>query len=230
MVSAPGRSVGDHLSAFQSAVVLLACLTLNGCGESPIAPDPRIPTTTGPPDRLMIIDWNFGISETTCRAVATWGYLYSTSRDVTTESAWDSSAPHVALVASPGRIASMSPGDAELRATFRGLAAAYRVRVFEGEPPLPVLESSNSTYVSGSIRDDTLPFPSNGIEGATVEVVSGHNAGLKTVSERGGYYYFYPPFICGPITARATKSGYREAIASSVMCMNGMPQLMMTPE
>jgi hypothetical protein len=214
----------------KSSLALFAFLTLNGCGNSSVAPDPRVPPTTGPPDRLMMIDWNFGINETTCRAQATWGHLYSTSRDVTAESVWESSAPQVARVASAGRITSNSAGDAELRVTFRGLTASSRVRVFEGEPPLLVLESSNTTFVSGSVRDSSVPFPANGIEGANVEIISGHNAGIATVSVRGGSYYFYPPFVCGPLTARATKPGYREALASSVMCLNGMPQFMMTPE
>ena len=218
------------LTVCQSATMLFACLTLSGCGRSPVAADPRIPPTTGAPDRLMIIDWNFGISATTCRAEATWGFLYSTSRDVTSEAAWESSASQVAAIVGPGRIVSVSPGDAEVRATFRGLKTTYLFRVFQGEPPMPVLEPRNTTYVSGAVRDDTLSFPSNGIEDATVEVISGHNAGIKTFSQRGGYYYFYPPFICGPITARATKSGYRETVASSVMCMSGMPELRMTRE
>src|SRR5919106_2442225 len=102
MVIASGPSIRDRLRSLQSAIVLFACLTLSGCADSPVAPDPRIPPTTGAPDRLMVIDWNFGVSATTCRAEATWGYLYSTSRDVTTESVWESSAPQVAAVAGPG--------------------------------------------------------------------------------------------------------------------------------
>ena len=129
------------LTVCQSATMLFACLTLSGCGRSPVAADPRIPPTTGAPDRLMIIDWNFGISATTCRAEATWGFLYSTSRDVTSEAAWESSASQVAAIVGPGRIVSVSPGDAEVGATFRGLRTTYLFRVFQGEPPLPVLES-----------------------------------------------------------------------------------------
>src|SRR6266516_7248798 len=114
-------SVPDGLRVCQSAMMLFACLMLNGCGRSPVAADPRIHPTTGAPDRLMIIEGNFGISATTCRAEATWGFLYSTSRDVTSEAVWESSASQVAAIVGPGRIFQVSPGDAEVRATSRVL-------------------------------------------------------------------------------------------------------------
>jgi hypothetical protein len=209
-------------------LIVSGCL-LSACADSPTSPDPRIPPTTGPPDLLQDLGWNFGVSLTTCRVEARWGYLYATSRDVTAEAGWESSAPQVARVIGAGQIASALPGDAELRITFRGVTLARHLKVFRGEPPVLVLESSYNTYSSGRVRDGTIPGLSNGIEGATVEVISGHNNGLSGLTDRGGYYYFYPPFICGPITVRASKSGYLDAVASSVACMNGMPSPMMMP-
>ena len=41
-------------------VLLCALGGLTACRESPVAPDPRIPPTTGDPDLLMLIDWIFG--------------------------------------------------------------------------------------------------------------------------------------------------------------------------
>lgn len=179
----------------------------------------------------MIIDWRFGHDVTSARASATWGYLYSTSRDVTTESTWESSDARVAAVVAPGAIQSISPGVVDLTVTFRGATDVHRLFVFSGESPLPLLDEAHTTYVAGTVGDADPPYsPLGGIEGAVVEVVAGHNQGRSTVTNSHGSYYFYPPFFCGPITVRATKTGYREAIASSVMCVNGMPRLWMTRE
>lgn len=205
------------------------CLAGIACAPSPASPDPRVPPATGAPTTLAVIDWKFGAATTTARAVATWGYTHSTSRDVTRECVWETSDPQIAPVLAPGWLASLSEGETDLRVTFRGVSASHRLRVFSGEPPWLVLVGGSTSYVTGVVRDVTLPYPGGGIEGATVEIIAGHNAGRKTMSETGGYYYFYPPFICGPITVRATRAGYREATASSIMCMSGMPDPLMTP-
>jgi hypothetical protein len=132
-------------------------------------------------------------------------------------------------IARAGAVVSMSAGDAMLIITFRGVAISHLMRVFSGESPLMVLTSQNSTYVSDTIRDATRPT-ARGIEGVTVEILSGHNAGRTTTTDSSGNYYFYPPFLCGPVTARATKVGYRVRASSSVMCVNGMPDLSLTPQ
>jgi len=213
-----------------SAWLVAACLAANACGGSPVSPDPRIPPAVGRPDSFMIIDWRFGDDLTTARATATWGYLYSTSRDVTSESTWESGDARVAAVVAPGGIQSVSPGVIDLTVTFRGATDSYRLYVFPGESPLPLLDDAHMTYVADTVGDADPPYSLNGIEGALIEVVAGHNMGRSTVTDRYGSYYFYPPFLCGPITVRATKAGYREAVGSSVMCMNGMPRLWMTRE
>ena len=89
--------------------------------------------------------------------------------------------------------------------------------------------TSESSYVSDTIRDVTQPT-ARGIEGVTVELLSGHNAGRTGVTDSGGTYYFNAPFVCGPVTARATKAGYNVRVSSSVMCVNGMPDLSLTPQ
>ena len=224
------RAGGRRTRGIAALALTLAAVGATACGSSPVSPDQRIPPTTGPPDALLIIDWNFGAAATTARAEATWGHLYSTSRDVTHEAVWESGAPQITTVVTPGRLLSVSEGDAELRVTFRGVTVVHHLRVFSGEPPWPILEAGSTTYVSGAVRNAAGTSPGNGIEGATVEIVEGHNRGRSTTTDRAGYYYFYPPFLCGPITVRATKAGFRDAVASSIMCMTGMPQLAMIPE
>jgi hypothetical protein len=147
-----------------SLCLVLGASVLQCCGGSPT--DPRVPPTTGTPDRLAVTAWNFGAKTTSARVEATWGSLYSTKIDVTAEA---------------------------------------------------------------TIRDATQPT-ARGIEDVTVELLSGHNAGRTAVTDSGGRYYFYPPFVCGPVTARATKAGYNVRVSSSVMCVNGMPELSLTPQ
>jgi hypothetical protein len=162
---------------------------------------------------------------TTCRVEAEWGVIYTISRDVTLETTWESDS-QIALVIGPGQIVSASPGDAELRMTFRGVTLTRHLRVFPGESPVLVFDHDS---FSGRVRDSTVSGFSNGIEGAVVEVISGHNTGLSGLTDKEGYYRFSPPFICGPITVRASKSGYVDAVASSVACERGMPSPTMTP-
>jgi hypothetical protein len=200
---------------------VVACLSA-ACSGTPTAPDHSVPpSTSGAPAHLQDVSWTFSTAATTVQAQATWGFLYTTSEDVTNEATWTVDAPQVAKVVLPGVLAAISPGDVQLTIAYRGLTLVRHLRVFEGESPLLVLESGYTTFVMGRVSND--------VEGATVEVISGHNAGLSTVTDKGGYYRFYPPFVCGPLTVRASKAGYADAVASSIMCMNGMPEPVMVP-
>jgi hypothetical protein len=205
------------------AIVVAATLSFASCDESPTSLDPRIAPTTGPPSRLLVIDWRFGDPVTTARLEAIWGDSYVSSRDVTSESQWASTAPGVVGVAGPGRFVSASPGDAEIQVTFRGVTASRHLRVYPGEAPLLVLEPGDTTEVGAFIRDAS----GVGVEGVMLEIVGGYNTGRTAVTGPGGQYRFFPPFVCGPVTLRATKPGYREAEGSSVMCMTGMPPIVM---
>jgi hypothetical protein len=206
---------------------VLGLVLFQSCGGSPT--DPRIPAATGPPDRLAVTTWRFGAQTTSARVEATWGYLYSTQRDVTTEALWESSDRAVMRINRAGELVSVSPGEATLSITFRDVTVTHLMRVFSGESPLMVLTPQNSTYVSDTIHDARQPN-ARGIEGVTVEILTGHNAGRTATTDDGGRYYFYPPFICGPVTARASKVGYNVRVSSSVMCVNGMPDLALTPQ
>jgi hypothetical protein len=178
---------------------------------------------------MRIIDCVAVSSPTTCTAEGRWGVSpYTSSRDVTDEADWQSSDSGVFEVVGPGRIQSRAIGEAELRATLDGVTAAQAIRVFPGEPPLPVFYGHEAT---GSVRDPS----NNAIEGATVEVTRGHNAGRMTVSDRFGRYIFRDP-IYGPVTYRATKPAYRDATADGFVGRNpadvrasAAPTLVLTP-
>lgn len=205
----------------------LATSFLAGC-ESPTQPDPRVPPATGSPTQLAVSQWRFGAQITSIRVEATWGTLYSTSQDVTSGASWQSSNPAIVRVIRPGQVESVSPGDTTLTITYRDVSISHLMRVFTGESPLTVLTPDTTTYVGSTVRDARSPTGA-GIEGVSVEILAGHNAGRTATTDRIGFYRFSPPFICGPITVRASKSGFHDRVGSSVMCENGMPDLMLTP-
>ena len=118
-----------------------------------------------------------------------------------------------------------------LTITFRDVSISEAMRVYPGESPLRVITCDpRSCYVSDTIYDATTSgVNSVRLEGVLVEIIGGHNGGMTSTTDQHGWYYFYPPFVCGLVTARASKSGYRTRINSSVMCESGMPDLSLTP-
>jgi hypothetical protein len=215
-------------------LVLVGSITLSaeGCGSQPTQPDPRIPPAVGPPSSMQINTWHFGTSTSTAHVIATWGDLYSTSRDVTAEARWTSSSPDIMAVTGPGALTSVSPGDADVRAEFNGVAVVQSLRVYVGEGPLMVTDCANPTscFYTDAVRDSTRSFPSNGIEGAIVTITSGHNAGRSAVTDKNGYFQFFSPLVWGPITIRASKSGYRDGEVSWIMGETSSPPLLLVPQ
>jgi hypothetical protein len=181
---------------------------------------------------MQIDQWHFGAQTSTARVTARWGDLYSTSRDVTAEALWTSSAPGIMAVTGPGQLTSVSPGDAEVRATFNGTSVVQTVRVYTGEGPLLVFQCANPTSCefSADVRDPTRSVPGNGIEGATVTITGGHNADRSAVTDKNGFFQFFSPIVCGPIALRASKPGYRDGVDSAILCETRLPPLLLVPE
>jgi hypothetical protein len=194
--------------------------------DSPTEPDPRIVPVVGSPWRLSVALWDFDTLMTSLRVEARWGDLYGTTKDVTNDATYQSSNASIMRVARAGQVASIAPGDATLTIAYRDVSISHLMRVFAGESPLLVLTPETTTYVGTSIRDAQTGA---GIEGVLVEIIGGHNADRTTTTDRLGFYGFYPPFVCGPLTMRASKAGYQTRVGSSVMCENGTPDLALMP-
>lgn len=209
------------LSSMLAVAVFAAALV--ACEASPTEPQPSY---EGPPWLVQISEWSFGTTTTTARVRAHWFARATPSIDVTTRATWESSAPHVLRVDAPGRLVGMSPGDADVRVTYRGVSDTQYMRVFEGEPPWPAYRAEEAVEFHGTVRDNT----SVGLAGVRVDVIGGHNAGKTATTGTGGGYILHSPLVCGPITVRASKAGYHDATASSVMCRDGMPNVVMIPE
>jgi hypothetical protein len=84
----------------------------------------------------------------------------------------------------------------------------------------------------GYVLDGSKVAPGNGLIGATVEFLSGHNAGRTAITtDTSGLFTFGPPFICGPYTIRASKPGYGETAASGTWCVDAFNlRLVLTPQ
>jgi len=62
---------------------------------APTPPNPRVPPAVVRQPHVSVTPCDYGPIETTCRAEARWGDLYSTVRDVTDTATWLSSDPAV---------------------------------------------------------------------------------------------------------------------------------------
>lgn len=209
------------LSRMLSFAVLAAAM--GACEASPTEPQPSY---EGPPWLVQFSEWSFGATTTTARVTAHWIARATPSIDVTTRATWESSAPQVLRIDGPGRLVGVSLGEAEVRVTYRGVSNTQYMRVFEGEPPWPAYRAEDAVEFHGTVRDNS----SMGLAGVRVDVIGGRNLGKTATTGTGGGYILHSPLVCGPITVRASKAGYHDATASSVMCRDGMPNVVMTPE
>lgn len=179
--------------------------------DSPTRPDPRIPAPVGTPTSMMFLPCQYDEQVARCRVEAKWGYLYSSTRIVTAEARWSSDAPHLVRVAAPGVLQAVGPGDADLTVSFDGAELTARFRVFADGPPWYV--SRGSAYHIRVVDENGVD-----LEGVFVEIIMGGNAGMEAVSNRSGAAIFRGDIVCGPITARGTKQGYREWVGSATRC------------
>jgi hypothetical protein len=145
-----------------------------------------------------------------CAVSAVWGDLYSTSLDVTDEAQWASSAPAVARVVGPGLLQGVAPGDAHITVQFRGYEQTTKFRVLSEGPPWRVY--------AGEYHIQVTDASGAALEGVLVAIVAGGNEGWQTVSDANGRAIFVGDSVCGPITVRGTKPGYRDWVGSAIKC------------
>jgi hypothetical protein len=204
--------------------VVLLCFA--ACDDSPTGPRP--PTDlTGVPQFFSLRYWTADVETKTLsvQAWGRWGIIYTASREVTAETIWSSSDPSVARIIGQGQIQSVSPGEVTLTGTFAGLTVTQALRVFSGDAPTRVLSSA-----IGYISDSSKPCCQNRLAGATIEILSGYNAGRSAVTTASGDFTFTGPFYCGESMIRLTKPGYREVVRPLFWCSEvPQPHLEMSP-
>jgi hypothetical protein len=155
-----------------------------------------------------------------CGATALY-YCPLVQTDVTAQARWQSSDPGIVAVFPGGLAQSVSPGDAQISATD-GFSSFVRVRVLPGEPPLPLYELLSFVAV--------MPCgPNDRISGALVTVTSGLNVGRSATSGNVGSYSI-PDVVYGPITLRAGKAGYNDAVLNGAVGYSpGISTICLTP-
>ena len=128
----------------------------------------------------------------------------------------------------------IGPGTANITIEFNGRSRTEIFRVLADGPPWHALVGPSVEMII-SVKDGSgAP-----LDGVTVEVIGGVMSGKSAVSDRSGFAHFPGEAICGPITARATKPGFREWIGSATLCgrlgngnwgSEGIGPIIMTPE
>jgi hypothetical protein len=72
-----------------------------------------------------------------------------------------------------------------------------------------------------------IDVAANPIEGARLDVVSLHNAGMQAVSDRFGTATLRA-VVCGPITVCVSKAGYSTWTGSWFMCVDRVPTVILS--
>lgn len=206
-----GREKVLQVSRISTALAWMFCCL--AC-QSPTRSDPRIPPAVGPPSRLLLQPCRYEHVLARCPVAAVWGDLYRNEREVSREALWSSSAPNIVRVISPGVLQAVAPGAADVEVAFNNVKMTARFRVLDEGPPWYV-------RVSGESHIRVLDENGQDLEGVLVEIIAGGNAGLQAISNRYGRAIFTAEFMCGPITARGTKQGYREWVGSAISCGRG---------
>jgi hypothetical protein len=203
-------------------VLVLSAICLGAC-DSPARPDSRFPPATGTPDRLQLLPENFfnGLGMTKFSLQAGWGSIYETRRDVVAEAEWTSSDPAVVQIVGAGLARSVAPGEAVISATYRGVMKEVEVLVFAGEPPLP--------FHDGELFFLAIEAGSKAwLAGVTVEIISGRNAGRQGVTDTTGRVFIPGRWICGPMTIRGSKPGYKAETYLYEYCTGTLPVVTLT--
>lgn len=197
-------NAGLHAVGFATIVLALGC-------SSPTEPDdPRAPPPIGIPATLEIGHCEYLSSQANCPLLASWGDLYRSHRNVAVRAEWVSTAPTVVRISRRGILERVAPGEAEVRAHFNGKTTSQRFRVLAEGPPWKIQPFTTRV----NVRD----LNGRPLEGVLVEITAGPMAGGSSVTDRHGSATVWNEFICGPVTVRLSKVGYRTRTRSFVNC------------
>jgi hypothetical protein len=194
------------------ALILVAVAFAAACGNdstSATAPTPVTPSPPAPATATLVTVTVSGLAAISSNAQMTASARYSDSstRDVTSLAAWESSAPSLATVSSTGAVTVVGTGDVELRATYQNIAGTMRVAVTKTPPP--------ATFVlTGIVRDSSTRMPLAGVE---VRMI-GDSDGRTTTDQVGGYTLDGLP--AGRIFVEFTKGSYQLLEISVTMVGN----------
>ena len=182
------------LPASNAAVAVGIAATLIGCGGQSAS------MTSGPSPTVTVS--SVAVSGTTpavgqtvqFSAIAT--LSNATTQNVTTQATWSSSDASIATAGSSGMVTGVGAGEADITATYQGVAGKSHVTIARPQPQTFTLMG---VITDGSTR--------GGIEGARLEVLSGLNAG-KIASTDGTGTYTMRDLVADSFRMRASADGY----------------------
>jgi hypothetical protein len=125
----------------------------------------------------------------------------ASTRDVSLEAEWRSSAESVIAIAGPGRATGLQPGEGVITATYQGRPATIAVFVVH----------AGTFVLKGTVRDQLTDVP---VAGARLQVLPGSREQplgavvLETTTSTDGRYQLYG--VAGGTTLRVSKDGYLE--------------------
>ena len=136
----------------QGTVIVLAALAAS-CSDT--GPTQTTPVTPAPSPTVRSVSVTgrtplIGLAAEAFTATAT--LSDNTSRDVTRDASWQSSAPSAATVTQQGMVTAIAPGEVEIRASFSGSTGAIRFTIVPASPTTgpEQLLLTNLTPQSGS--------------------------------------------------------------------------------
>jgi hypothetical protein len=175
--------------ALAAVTLIAACSTTNG---NPSSPAP--PTTAGV---QSIIVTSSATSSSTFQMAARAAMADGTSRDVTTQAAWDTSNASLATISPTGVLTARGSGQVEVRATFQDKTGSVSVAV--SAPP-----KGPSVMLFGDVSE-TPPTPKV-LPGTTIQITAGPDSGLSVVTDANGRFRFSAQ--TATIAVEARKDGY----------------------
>jgi hypothetical protein len=174
--------------------LLVACSGTNNTTPSAPTPTPT-PTPTVTVSSLTIT--SAPASSTTFQLTATARMSDTTTRDVTTLAAWETSNAALATVSPTGVLTVVGSGEIEARATYQGVMGTVKMVVTPSPGP--------SFVLSGVVRE--VAPAAKLVSGVRVSITAGPNAGRFVVTDSSGQFGF-TQVSAAVIAMEATKDGY----------------------
>jgi hypothetical protein len=125
---------------------------------------------------------------------ATANFSNGSNQNVTNDATWQSSNPAVATISASGLVTTVGSGEADVQATYQNTTGKLHIAV--AGPPTFTLQGVVSQTGSSSP-----------VQGATLGVVDGINAGRSTSTDGNGFYNLGQLQV-GSFTLHAVKNGY----------------------
>jgi hypothetical protein len=177
-----------------AATMFVACA---GTNENPTGPTPPVdPSVTV---RTVTVS-SAVMSATTYQMTARADLSDGTSRDVTTQSKWETSNASIATVSAAGVVTAIGSGQVEVRATFQNVTGSATLTV---NAPAP---GPSKTFAVFGVARETAPA-SHPLAGVVIRVTAGPDAGATATSDASGAFRF-TALKEGTVAFEGTKDGY----------------------